>query len=64
MPRLVAGSLTRVCLRLFEKDYQEIQRFATPDRPANAIIRDIVHQYLIHAGAALREKIDQIEERT
>lgn len=62
MPKLLSGELTRICVRVFKADYDEIQRFATPDRPANAIIRDILHQYLIHAGAALRAKIDEMEK--
>lgn len=64
MPKITDEKLARICVRLYDKDYQEIKKFATADRPANALIRDIIHQYVLHAGAALRAKIDALESET
>lgn len=62
MPKITEKELTRICVRIYAEDYEELKKFATADRSTNSLIRDILHQYLVHAGAALRAKIDSLEQ--
>ena len=62
MPRTPGKPLIKITTRIFEEDYEELKRFATPDYPMQEMMRDILHQFVVQSGARLRAKIDQLEK--
>lgn len=61
MPKKVAKPLKKITTRVFEEDYQELEKFSTPERTTQELLRDILHQFIVQAGARLRTKIDALE---
>ena len=62
MPIKYDKKLVKVTTNLFEDDYEELKKYATANSKVQAILRYIVHQYVMHAGAKLRAKIDELEK--
>jgi len=62
MPRTPGKKLQKITTRIFEEDYEELKRFATPEYPMQMMIRDILHQFVVQSGARLRAKIDALEK--
>lgn len=58
MPRLTDRPTTRITVRIFTDTHEELKRMATPDLEYNALIRQILHQYVVHARDLARRKID------
>jgi len=56
--------LTRVCIRLWEDDYEAIREIANGEVSINLIIRQVVHSFVVHSNDKKRRKLDQIPAPT
>ena len=63
MPLISDKPLKRVCIRLWEDDYDAIQRLANEgsETSTNEIIRTIVHNYVLRMKDLERRKLDAIQ---
>jgi hypothetical protein len=46
MPKLSDKPLTRICIRVYADDYNELRRMSGTDRQTNLLIRTIVQSYV------------------
>lgn len=65
MPKITNRSLTlkRVCIRVWEDDYEKLQKVAKSggDVGVNMLIREIVHSYVVQLAALERRNLDRLE---
>lgn len=61
MPKISDRKLRRVCLRLYDDDYVELEKLAgAAGEAVNLVIREAVHVYVLHAKDKVRERIDNL----
>jgi hypothetical protein len=60
MPRLSTRPVPmhRVTVRIWRDDHEEIMKMASADMEYNQIIRDALHQFVLHAKERMRRMID------
>ena len=56
MPKISDRPMRRVCVRLWDEDCEALESYATHEKKFNALLRNIVHVFVINAGARLRTK--------
>lgn len=62
MPKLLNEKpLTRICLRVYTEDWEELKRLASSDVKRNELARRIIHSYVTQAKDHIRRAVDEAE---